>query len=817
MFRNYLAAALRNLARNRLYAAITITGLSLGFAAAILIALFVRDEFSYDRFVPGHENVYLMALTLKTPSTAALESELTEVWTAPLLKLQFPQIQEAARLAKSFFPPMVKHGQISAGEQQFQWADPNFFKVIPVTAIAGDLSTALATPDGLVVTRAMARKYFGRDAPLGTVLLVDGHPMRITAVLADLPSNTHLAGDFFGSALSPFSTMKELERMNGVGDFSHNTLTYLQLKPGARPEAIERELPAFLAQKMPIQVSVAAGIGKTTRIPHLVPLADIHLRPADQGAMKPPGDRQVIAAIAFVGGLIIVIASINFVTLMTARATRRAVEVGVRKAAGASRRDLVLQFLGEALIYVALSMLLAVALAELLLPAANALLQRKMAFNYLGDPSLGLGIATLVIGLAAGIYPAFVLSSFRPAAVLKGGVARGSGSGLVRQGLVILQFSILIGLIVMTATIARQTHFALNQGMRVDKDQVLLAFASPCTDNFRDRVRALPGVKAAACSSAFVLGLAQSIDGVMAGNRHANLDSGMVDFGYFDVYGLKPLAGRFFDQNRPVDAFHPSEAATSSVVLNETAVRKLGFASPAAALGQTLYWHGVPDVARRAAQPYRPAQVIGVVQDFTFSGARTTIAPTYYYVGPKVPLFSIALNVKLDGQQVPETLKAIDRIWKGIGDGDPMIRVFVDQFMILRLLDSLIQGAVIAICAALALFIACLGLFALSAYTAEQRTKEIGIRKAMGAGAADILKLLVWQFTKPVLWANLIAWPIAWLVMDHWLKGFAYHVDQSPLVFLASAMAAVLIAWLTVSAQSFMVARSKPVGALRYE
>jgi putative ABC transport system permease protein len=818
MLRNHLATALRNLARNKFYAGITVLGLSLGFAAAILIALFVRDEFGYDRFIPGYQDAYLVTIRFKTPTTAWSNSNNTEVWTAPLLKAQFPEIQDATRLAKAYFPPLVQRGQVKIAEQQFMWADPNVFRVLPLPVLAGDLQTALDTPDGLVLTRAMARKYFGADAPLGATLLIDGHPMRVTAVIRDLPSNTHLIGDVFGSGLAAFSGLKTREQINGVGDFSHNTWTYVRLKPGTPPGSIEQRLPRFLSTRMPIQPALEASAGKLDQSLHLLPLSDIHLWPTNSGSMKPGGDRQVIAAIALVGVLIVAIAAINFVTLMTARANRRAVEVGVRKAMGARRRDLIFQFLGEAMLYVLLSMVVAVSLAELLLPAANGLLQRTMAFNYVGDPSLAaaiLGVA-LIVGLLAGLYPAFILSAFRPAAVLKGGRSAGGGSPWVRQGLVVAQFAVLVGLIIVTVTVARQTWFAINDSLRVDKAQVLLAGVSPCTDNFRDRVRALPGVKAAACASAFVLNFSDSFDAVRVGDHSANIDSAGVDFGFFEVFGVKPLAGRLFQQDRPTDDLHADPAATTSIVLNESAVRKLGFATPEAAIGQTAYWHGPVRLAQNN-RGYGPAQIIGVVPDFSFSGPRTAIPPSFYYIGPKEAAISMALVAKLDGRRIPETLAGIDRIWADVGDGKPIIKAFVDQLMALRLLDSLIQGAVIAICAGLALFIACLGLFALSAYTAEQRTKEIGVRKAMGAGTGDILRLLVWQFTKPVLWANLIAWPIGWWLMDRWLSGFAYHVDLNPLTFVFAAAAAVLIAWATVAGQAYLVARSKPVAALRYE
>jgi putative ABC transport system permease protein len=817
MFGNYLAAALGNLARNRLYALITVIGLSLGFTAAILIALYARDEYSYDRFIPGHEDVYLVTVTAKTPTTAPVESLVSEVWTGPLMKLAFPGIQAVARLEKSFSPPMVRRDDFQAVEQHFYWADPDFFRVLPLRAIAGDPASALDHADDLVITRAMARKYFGRDAPLGAQLQVDGRPLRITAVLEDPPSNTHLDGSFYASSLTAGSAIKQSERMNGVGDFYLNTLSYIRLKPGAKAADIERRLPQFFHDRMPIQPQVLRSRGAATETGRLTPLADVHLHRADQGAMRPPGNPQVVAAIVAVGVLIVIIAAINFVTLMTARAGRRAVEVATRKTAGATRRDLIAQFIGEAMIYVALSMLAAAALSELLLPMANGLLQRRMSLNYLADPQLVAAMLalTLVAGAAAGVYPALVMSSFRPAAVLRGGIVKPGGSTLVRQGLVVAQFAILIALIVTTVTIARQTMFALGDGMRVDKDQTLIAFA-PCTDAFRDQVRALPGVKAAGCSGSSALALYSLSDGVANGEIRRDLEADPVDFGFFEVYGLTPVAGRLFDRGRPQDGLHTDTAAVSSIVLNETAVRALGFGGPADAVGRTVVWHGAVEPDARAP-PARPAQVIGVVRDFTFGDVHARIRPTFYYVGPKTALLSTALNVRLTGRQVPETLAGIDQAWKRLGGARPMTRVFTSQFMVFRYLDSLVQGAVVAICALLALFIASLGLLALSAFTAEQRTKEIGVRKAMGAGAGSIVHLLVWQFTKPVLLANLIAWPVAWVLMSNWLHGFAYHVGLQPLTFVLAAAVAVAIAWVTVSAQSLLAARAKPVQALRYE
>jgi putative ABC transport system permease protein len=549
-------------------------------------------------------------------------------------------------------------------------------------------------------------------------------------------------------------------------------------------------------------------------------LTAIHLHPSTQGAFRPAGDKTVIAAIAAVGVLVVLVAAINFITLMTARAGRRAVEVGVRKAAGASRRDLIVQFMGEAFLYVVFAVVVAIAIAELTLPAFNALLQRRIAFDYATDPMLaaGIGAGALLVALLAGAYPAFVLSAFRPATVLKGGLPQTTGGVGVRQALVIVQFAVLIGLVLGAITIARQTYYALNQGMRLDKDQVLFMAASPCTDRLRDAILTVPGVKKAACASAFVLNLANNLDDTVVGGRHQTMAVAPVDFGFFEVYGLEPLAGRLFDRNRPNDGFIAGAEVNPPVVINETAVKGLGFRSPQAAVGHSIAWHFHTDVDKAfGGDPARPSEIIGVVPDFTFGSMREPIEAAMFMVGPKVSYYSIALNAKLDGRRIPETLQGVDRVWKRMEGDAPILRTFVTLFTLRLYIDVLVQGALITIAAVVALSIAALGLFALSAYTTERRTKEIGIRKAMGADTGDILRLLIWQFTKPVLWANLIAWPVSFLVLTGWLGGFAYHVDLAPWTFAVAAAAALVIAWATVFIHALRVARAKPVGALRYE
>lgn len=822
MFGNYLTAALRNLQRNGVYAALTVTGLSVGFAAAILIGLYLRHELTYDRFIPGNERVFLMSQTIIPQDKPVSNLDYTPARLADDLKLDFPQIQYAARLATNGFPAVIRHGDVSVSDQGFNWVDPDFFRVLPMPIVAGDLPHALDAPDTIVVTRAAARQYFGKDEPLGGVLLIDGHPMRVTAVIEDLPTNSHLTGDIFGSAKAPQSF---LQKLYGAGYSSSAALTYVRLKPGMSPEAMNAGLLGFVRRRVVPAMRAINPDQKHDRFGmHLKPLTSIHLEPADGGDPKPGADVKVLGGIGVIGLLILIVAGINFVTLMTARAARRATEVGVRKALGARRRDLIVQFMGEALIYVGVALVMGIALAELLLPGVSAALQRKLEFSYLSDPALLATMigAALATGLLAGIYPALVLSSFRPSSVLKGGPVVTAGGGAVRQALVVAQFGVLIVLLLGTLTIYRQTAFALNDATHTDKDGVVMLFASPCTQGLRDAVVAVPGVRGAACSSPGAVAITFNNDVVFTDGRKAMLRNAAADFGFFDIYGIKPLAGRLPQADRTGDDGARLGDMPPPIVLNESAVRALGFKSPQAAIGHMVTWHFNPHATMAnmglPIPPGRTSAVIGVVPDFTFNSIRQRIEPAFYFVGPKTDaLSSVALNIKLERGRQTEALSGIGQVWKRVGAGQPLQQYFADQFLLRLYIDNVIQGGFVAVCALIAVSIACLGLFALSAYTAERMTKEIGIRKAMGASSLDILRLLLWQFTRPVLWANLLALPIAWLAMDNWLRGFAYHVDVAPWTFVAASGAAAVIAWATVFFHALRVARARPVGALRYE
>ena len=801
MLRNYLAAAFRNLARNRLYAAINIVGLSIGFAAAILIGLFLRHELTFDRFIPGYQNVYRISMALVPKGPGASYTDDARGWIPVQIKLEFPQIEAMTRVARVFGGVSLRHDDVEMLEDRFYWADPNFFKVLPLRAIAGDLKTALARPDGLVLTRRMARKYFGSDKPLGQTLEIDRKTtMTVTAVLEDLPSNTHLNTEIFGSGVS---------RGGPQGVFAQRVYAYLRLSP-ASAASLRASLPAFIDRNAPSP----AALGRTsdvTKFP-LVNLGDIHLHPPGAFAMTPGADPRTLRAIALIGVLILLVAAINFVNLMTARAARRAVEVGIRKVSGSGRRHLVLQFIGESVIYALLGMIIALALVELLLPRLNAFLDRNIFLSYT-DSSLVTSVVALVliVGVLAGAYPALVLSAFRPAAVLKGGPIQSAGSGRVRETLVVLQFAILIGLTLATAVVYRQTAFGLQQGLRFDDDKLLAVETPPyaCEESpFRSAVETLPGVRATACSMNFLTNFGTG-PYVAPDGREVIIHSSLMGAGSFELLGLQPVAGRFFERGRQADAVPPLKdivvGTPYHVVVNETAARQLGFASPSDAIGQLILFKVGGD--RR--------EIIGVVPDFSRDSVRQPIEATYYE--NSAGWFS-QLNVKLKGSEIPETLKAIDKLWDQTANQPrPISRAFYQQYVQDLYRDLTQQSRLFAYLAAVALFLAGLGLFGLVAFTAERRTREIGVRKALGAESRDILRLLLWQFSKPVLWATLLAWPVAAWIMYRWLQGFAYHTDLAPWLFVAATAIALCIALVTVTTHSLLVARARPVMALRHE
>ncbi|MGE3476712.1 MAG: FtsX-like permease family protein [Rhodospirillaceae bacterium] len=809
MLRNYLAAALRNMVRNRLYAAINILGLAAGFAAVLIIGLFIRDELTFERWMPGAESTFTITSEIRfTNGNPTVFADMSPSRLMETLTPAVPGIESAARLynAPRAREPLagIRRGDVEADERLY-WADPSILSTLPLPMIAGD-AAALERPDGVVIARRMARKYFGRDDPIGETLEMDRQQtLTVTAVIEDLPSNTHLNFDLLGSALAPFSDFAPFAKRPG------DVFTYFRLKPGVDARVLRDALPAAFASigtSDRLRFQEEHGVFQSYAV---TGISELHLSPGSATwIQKPRGNPQTPRSLGLVALCLILLACINFASLTTARAAQRAVEVGVRKTSGAARSDLALQFIGESLLTTVIAMIAAVGAVALMAPHLNAFLGRdSMSFSIVTDAPLATSIVsmTFLVGLLAGLYPALVLPAFKAASVLKGSATGGAGASRLRQSVVVIQFAVLIALILTSAIVYRQTQFAFDEGMRLDTAQVLVARTN-CSTAFKDEVAKIPGVAAAACSSNMALNYEWGqYDTKRADGTVVPIDSAIVDIGFLELYGVQPVVGRFFQRDNAMD----TSDAPRTLVVNETAVRSLGYASNDAALGQFVEWIGPYGNNGFQQGPY---QIVGVTPDVWLDAVHETVRPVAY--GTLKTGYQL-LSIKLKGQDIPETLTAIERAWAAAGEPKPLTRFFLDQRVQELYVDITRQSQFFTALAATAIVIAMLGLFALSAFTAEQRTKEIGIRKSMGADRRDILGLLLWQFAKPVLWANLIAWPAAYLLMKRWLEGFAYHVELAPWMFLAASGLALTIALATVIGHALLVARARPVAALRYE
>jgi putative ABC transport system permease protein len=805
---NYIAVALRNIARNPLYAAISVFGLAVGLGAAFLAALIIHSEYHYDQFIPGFERIYLLVQVGSRPRVPREYSETTSSLAARNIELHARGVEAVARTS-AWSEVYLRHGTLEAKEPALE-VDPAFFRIVSFPVVAGNLTTALARPDGLVVTRSLARKYFGREDVLGqTVMLGREHPLVVTAVIEDLPQSQFNAQAFL-SGLASYSFLATNDRATWNTEDSpymlNSVRTFVRLSPQAGAlQRFEQSLPEVTrhtwTRKPPNQLFELEPVR----------LDDVH-------AYSPlnPGLRPRMLLTSVVGVLILLVSCINFVNLITARSATRAKEVAVRKTAGASRAMLVLQFVGESFVYVALATALGLALVEWLLPYVSALFESKITTAWWQHPQLLAWAAAGVVLLAVvvGLYPGFVLSSFRPVGVFKGMNGDTRLANRIRQLLVTLQFAVLIGLMIVAGVVWKQREFATSEALRLNTDQMLVVRA-PCQAALMDAFRRLPGIRTAACSGEHLLGRL-SVGGEVnrPGGENVSVSYVATERRVLEEYDIRTLAGTLNPVESASDESAP-ELPWSGYTINESALRKLGFRSAGAAIGQPLraLHNSLSPEGIKTSTEEKP--IVAVVPDFSFVSVEQPIRPTIYYA--PAPDERALIHLKLAGAAIPATLEAIDRAWREHGDNRPIDRFFTSEH-IRRLYASMLrQASAFAVFCGVALLLACLGLVGLASSVAERRTREIGVRKAMGAGDADIVRLLLWQFGKPVLWANLIAWPVAGYLMNRWLQGFAYHIELQPVLFVGAAAVTLGIALLTVSAHSIIVARAKPVVALRYE
>jgi putative ABC transport system permease protein len=711
---------------------------------------------------------------------------------------------------------------VSFGDRQFfehvNTVDPNFFKTIKLPLVEGTPANVFLHPDSVVVSQAIAHKYFGDADPVGKLLTFDAtNPLTVTGVMRDLPYNTQLDGDIFIPFTSKAVRLGDSSKNNW---FEFRTWTYVQLAPGADPRRVESKIPGVFGRHLSpelvfwLRTVVHESIDKFIRA-DAVPFHDVHLKADRYGGMKPGGSLTTIFGFAAIALLIMLIACFNFTNLATARAMMRAREVGLRKVVGARRRQLIAQFLGESVLTALLALVMALAIVEILLPAYDGFLGRSLALHYFGNWPLMLCVIAIAVvaGLVGGFYPALVLSGFRPAAALKPAAASQSGFGLFRMALVVFQFAISIGLGIAAIVVFAQIRYARHLDLGFNRDNIVAVDFSGAGLTWSS----IESIVHTLASGQNIAGVAlsdrvpfQKEDNFAAvtipGNPQSIAFRRIVISPEFPtVYGMKLLGGRLLSRDRGKDISRGPGADISNgtnVIIDASAAHALGY-TPESALGKQI---GI-----------LPSHVtiVGVIQNALFHGARNVaVSPAVYYYRPE---YLSALSIRVKGGHVPDGLAFIDATWHRFVPGVAIQRHFLDDSFDKLFAADEKQGTMFGIFVGIAIFIACLGLFGLAAFTAERRTKEIGIRKIMGARTNDIVRLLLWQFSVPVLIANLIAWPIAWYYLQHWLEGYAYRIELNPLYFVAAGTVALVIAWLTVVGHALRVARANPVHALRYE
>jgi putative ABC transport system permease protein len=828
MFRNYLTIALRNIVRHKLYSFINIAGLAVGLACVIFVILFVRDELSYDRWIPGTQNLYRVEMTFISHDRPPLALAVTPYPMPEAMRNEVPGVTEMTRVLPSIMT-------FTAGDRQFREnafaVDPGFFKLVPLPLVAGDPETVFRNPNSVVLSQSAARKYFGDANPLGRILVTgrgdcaitdpacQGQTisLKVTGVMRDLPHNTQLTGDVFFPNTSHADRMTLDDRQNWLNE---NGWGYIRLAPGADPNAVIAGMAPLLDRNVTPALrkfGEVAGSGSQHYIIHLTPFAQVHLTSSRWlYNMTVPGNWATVFGVIVIGVLILLVACFNFMNLATARAMLRAREIALRKTLGARRRQLVIQFLGEAVLIALLALLLAFAATEVLLPVFDNFLGRPIRLDYAADWPLLLALIGVAVtaGLISGSYPALVLSGFRPAATLRTNSAGQAGSGGLRNILVVLQFAVSIGLGIAATVVFGQISYARNMelGFRHDNILILQSAKLLTTEQRQAMLQALrsnPSISDVGMANRVPFDDGQSHTPVQlpGQSNFIDLNWNAIDPDYVKVFGIKLVAGRMLSETRGDDRIHSMAPGIDpqnegrNLIINAMAAHRMGF-TPDQAVGKTILFNQAH------------MKIVGVLADAKDQGAREPVVPMAY---PYIPDYPMQIAIRMRGVTAPQTVDFIDRLWRSFSPNVAIQRAFLDDSFGKFYQEDERQGAMFGAFVALAVFIACLGLFGLAAFTAGRRTREIGIRKVFGASTRDVVFLLLWQFSVPVLIANAIAWPLAWYYLHGWLQGFAYHITLSPFYFLGAGSAALIIAGATVFTHARRVAGANPIHALRYE
>ncbi len=806
MFKNYVKLALRNLKRYKGYSFINLTGLAIGIACCILILLYVQDEFSYDRYVDDYDRIYRMVLDLSTPDGEDISLARTPPPWAPALAQDYPAVRNYVRLKTPMVSWLVSNEERDKKfhEKGFYFADETVFEFFDFKLIQGDPRTALQDPLTLVLTESTAQRYFGGDDPVGKILRLDNaYDLEVTGVMQDVPPNSHFDFDILASihTLSSIPIYGDTNYLTWRSALFPDLYTYIKLREGYAIADLEEQMPEFLDRYL-AEILNQANISVR---PHFQALTSIHLHSNLEAEIRANSDISYVYIFSAIALFVLVIACINFMNLATARSSNRAQEVGMRKVVGAERKQLISQFIGESIVWAFLSLLLAVVLVSVTLPFFNAVSGKDLAVGMMTwDFALGILGLTMLVGILAGSYPAVFLSSFQPVAVFRGALKVGRSNSRLRKFLVVFQFTLSLIFIIGTAIVYNQLRYVQNKGLGFAKEQVVvLPMGDPRARQiymtFKDRVMQEPEVLALSGTSSVPGGLIGVNlllpEGATRGNE-ITLGSFLVDHDFVDALGLELVAGRAFSREFSTDTMQ-------AFILNETAIRRLG-------------WEGEAVNKRLSMGNFKRGQVIGVVKDFHAKSLHQRIEPLVIHIAPDPDAF-LQLAVRISTQNIDREIASLQTAWEEIYPHDPFVYSFLDEDFGRLYHSDRQRGQIFLTFSVLAVAIACLGLLGLASFTAEQKTKEIGIRKVLGASIPGIIRLLSMEFVKLVLLANLIAWPLAYLVMNNWLQNFAYRENIPLLIFPLAGVLSILIALVTVSFQATKAALTDPVDSIRTE
>lgn len=794
MIKNYFKIALRNLWRHKGFSFINIMGLTVGMTACFLIFLYISFELSYDSFHSKADRIYRVVADIKTP-TEVIKAGGPSWAVPPNAKEEFPEIESFVRIAGGD-NVLIRKGDIKFQEENTMWADSTLFQVFDFNLVKGNPKTALKEPFSIVFTESTAKKYFGDKDPMGQTLLItgDAFPAKVTGIMKDIPENSQIKGDV---VMSMSTITKQWNSGLDSQWGNYGAQAYLLLKKETNAKALEKKFPAFLEKRNGTEMKQSQMYATL----FLEPLRDVYLRSTRDG--NKTGNINNVYIFSIVAIFILLIACINFVNLTTARSTERAKEVGIRKVIGAAKGQLASQFVGESVILCLIAFVLALIFSALFLPSFNQLAGKTVSTGIFSSGSyiLILFIAAIAIGLLAGIYPALVLSSFKPVTVLKGRFATGTKGILLRKGLVVTQFSISVALIIGTIIVYNQMNYMRSRELGFNKDQMVIINTNgdPAKESFRQAISSIPAVKATALSSSVPgtgnPGAYSEIENRNGDLQIANLDLYYVDFDYIPLFKIKMAAGRPFQKQFATDT-------TQAMLLNEAAVKMFGYKTPQDAIG------------KRFKQWGREGKIVGVVKDFHFRGLQEPIKPLSMRIEPGG---SNLVSVNISSANLPATIAAIENKWKAAIPNRPFNYFFLDEFFDKQYRGEERFGKLFMNFSILAIFISCLGLLGLASYSTIQRTKEIGIRKVMGASVQNIINLLSKEFLALVVLSFVVAMPVAWYFMHTWLNDFPYRTPINWWVFVLAGCIALFIALITVSFQAIKAAVANPIKSLRTE